>query len=390
MIAVLADDLSGAAEIAAVGWRIGLKAQVCTAFRPSAQADLVVVDTDTRAATPAIAQARVQDATGALRSGSSQWSYKKVDSVLRGHVKIELEAMMRTLGKSRTVLAPANPSRGRIIVDGRYLIEGVPLDQTDFGRDPQWPARTSLVADLLDVSEGCPVHILRHTAYRGTENGVVVAEAQTLADLSEWAGRLDEQTLAAGGADFFKAILEKRLTSRKAVRDEVSIPAQGPRWFVCGSASDESRKAVARAADLGIPVCPMPEALFTATHHDAALIGQWADCTVSALTAHGCAVAAIGMHPKVDAQLALALRTQTAGLVRRVLGQIRIGELFIEGGATARSILDGMGWETLAVFGEYGPGVVRLSVQGPEGQVITLKPGSYRWPEGLLDKKKED
>ena len=76
-----------------------------------------------------------------------------------------------------------------------------------------------------------------------------------------------------------------------------------------------------------------------------------------------------------------------ATLVRRVLGQTRIGELFIEGGATARAILDGMGWETLNVLGEYGPGVVRLSVQGSEGQVVTLKPGSYPWPKGLLNKE---
>ena len=77
-----------------------------------------------------------------------------------------------------------------------------------------------------------------------------------------------------------------------------------------------------------------------------------------------------------------------AALVQRVLGQTRIHELFIEGGATARAILDCMGWETLTVLGEYGPGVVRLSVQGPEGQVVTLKPGSLPWPEGLLDRKR--
>ena len=78
-----------------------------------------------------------------------------------------------------------------------------------------------------------------------------MAEAQTLADLSEWAGRLDDQTLAAGGADFFQASLEKRLPSRKAASEEVLTPLPGPRWFVCGSASEPSRKAVAQAIPSG-------------------------------------------------------------------------------------------------------------------------------------------
>jgi len=389
MIAVLADDLSGAAETAAVGWRFGLTAEVRTALSPGGEADLVVVDTDTRGATAALAQARIRDAARALQSGSVEWVYKKVDSALRGHVGMELEVMMRTLGKRRAILAPANPSRGRVIVGGRYLIDGVPLDQTDFGHDPQWPARTSLVAGLPGTSEGCPVHVLRHTAYRGEESGIIVAEAQTTADLSAWAGCLDDQTLAAGGADFFTAILERRLPSRKAVRGEGSTPVQGPRWFVCGSTSDESRKAVARASRLGIPVCVMPEGLFTAGRYDDAWIGQWAGAIVSALTVHGCAMAAIGRRPERNAQLALALQARMAILVRRVLGLTRIGELLIEGGATARAILNGMGWETLTVLGEYVPVVVRVSMHGPEGQVITLKPGSYPWPEGILEKKRK-
>jgi uncharacterized protein YgbK (DUF1537 family) len=286
------------------------------------------------------------------------------------------------------VLAPANPSKGRIVAEGRYLIDGVPLDQTDFARDPQWPARSSLVAELLDTSAGCPVHILKLTTYNDIQTGIVVAEAQTLADLSGWAGCLDEQTLAAGGADFFKAILEKRLPSRKASPEEVLAPLPGLKWFVCGSASQTSRKAVAEASRLGIPVCPMPEAMFTAPQGDKVWIEKWATDIISALTKHGCAIAAIGRPPEVNAQLALSLRTSMAALVRQILAQIRIGELFIEGGATARAILDGMEWETLAVLGEYRPGVVRLSIQGPGGQVITLKPGSYPWPEGILEGRK--
>lgn len=389
MIAVVADDLSGAAEVAAVGWRIGLTAQVRTAFSPAGEADLVVVDTDTRSASGALAQARVQDVAVSMQSPPVQWIYKKVDSVLRGHVGIELETMLRTLGKSRAILAPANPSRGRIIAGGRYLVDDQPLDRTDFARDPDWPARTSRVSDLVGPSGGCPVRVLTPAAYNGTETGIVVAETRTAADLAQWAGCVDEQTLAAGGADFFQALVDRRLSSRKTRPQEALSPLEGPRWFVCGSASEASHRALAGASGLGTPVCPMPEAMCRDPQCDEALIAQWADAVVSALTVHGCAIAALHRPAGPCAQRALTLRIRTAALVRQVLGRTQIGELFIEGGATARAVLDGMGWEALTVLGEYGPGVVRLSVRVPGGQVVTLKPGSYPWPEGILDRKED-
>jgi hypothetical protein len=43
-----------------------------------------------------------------------------------------------------------------------------------------------------------------------------------------------------------------------------------------------------------------------------------------------------------------------------------------------------MGWHRLAVKEELAPGVVTLSVIGSASELLTLKPGSYRWPESLI------
>jgi uncharacterized protein YgbK (DUF1537 family) len=85
-----------------------------------------------------------------------------------------------------------------------------------------------------------------------------------------------------------------------------------------------------------------------------------------------------------SARLALDLRTHMAGLVQQLLAQTRVKELLIEGGATARAIMEAMGWDMLVVTGEHAPGVVRLRVHAPQGQMVTLKPGTYPWPAGLL------
>ena len=66
MILVLADDLSGAAELGAVAHEHGLSAEVQTAFDPSATADVLLVDLDTRLATAEEAAARVAPLLSAL------------------------------------------------------------------------------------------------------------------------------------------------------------------------------------------------------------------------------------------------------------------------------------------------------------------------------------
>ena len=53
----------------------------------------------------------------------------------------EIEAVLGPLGLRRALLVPANPALGRVIRGGCYFIDGIPIDKTDFGQDPEYPAR---------------------------------------------------------------------------------------------------------------------------------------------------------------------------------------------------------------------------------------------------------
>lgn len=381
MIVVIADDISGAAEIAAVGKRWGLKAQVQTRFDPTASVNLVAVDTDTRSGTRQEAQERITALADRLRSADIDWCFKKVDSVLRGHVYIELATLMNSLGKRRTILAPANPSRGRTITHGQYLIDNQPLDQTDFANDAVYPARTCRVAELLSG----PVYIAAVQENDFPRDGIVVGQAESREHLEHWALQVHDEVLPAGGADFFQALLESKLKHRQVAHNQSSVMANDAIFFVYGSGSETSRQAVIQAKTSGVPVCPMPDALYNQPlSSNRTLIRQWAEDIVVALAQGDRVVAAIIQPVVSDARLALYLRTQTAAMVQHVLGKIDIRELLIEGGATGRAILDRMGWQRLNVTGEYGPGIVKMQVPGHQDQIVTLKPGSYPWPEELL------
>src|SRR5439155_13896885 len=94
-----------------------------------------------------------------LTASRAQWIYKKVDSVLRGHLLVELEAMMDQLGLNRALLVPANPSLERVVRNGQYFVRGKPIHETDFRLDPEYPRYTSSVGELLGASGARSVHV---------------------------------------------------------------------------------------------------------------------------------------------------------------------------------------------------------------------------------------
>ena len=124
MIGVISDDLTGAAELGAVGLRYGLAAEIVAGEGAIAASDLVCVDTNSRSTSREEAARRTAAAARQLNAAGAQWVYKKVDSVLRGHVVAEVEAVMKAFGVDRALVVPANPLLGRIVRDGRDYVRG--------------------------------------------------------------------------------------------------------------------------------------------------------------------------------------------------------------------------------------------------------------------------
>lgn len=146
-IAVLADDLTSAADGAAPFVARGLTAAIGRGRLPCQAAAVVAVDSGSRSATSS--QAFEQVARLTARLASRAVLYKTVDSTLRGHVAEELEACFAASGRKALVFAPAFPQAGRTTVGGIQLVDGVPVSESSYGRDPVHPARYSALADLV-------------------------------------------------------------------------------------------------------------------------------------------------------------------------------------------------------------------------------------------------
>jgi len=371
MIAVIADDLSGAAELAGVARRRGLRAEVHTRAGLQSDADVICIDTDTRSRPSSAAALVVRDVAQQVVAARPAWIYKKCDSMLRGNVIAEVIAVQEATGKSRAVLASANPSRGRLIRNGHFFIDDKPLHTTELARDPEHPRTTSCVRDLL-----FSLHSGNSSTGAAVEN-ICTPDVASEADLIRVSNTIGEDTLPAGGADFFEALVASRghspATPAGADASAAAIaPAEvpdltGPTLLVCGSAAVWDTR-VHQAAEHRIPAFAMP-------HELAEIARAW--------NSAGCILLGIGNGSFTRELGSKALLNDLARTVAALLRTRAAGRVCLEGGATAAEVVRELGWQRLIALEAFLSGVGVLRPGGASDPVLWIKPGSYDWPGDL-------
>jgi uncharacterized protein YgbK (DUF1537 family) len=376
---VLADDMSGAAEIGGVAFQFGLTAgiQLDRKRVSTNHENVTIIDTASRSLDP---EKAVENMLGVI-SGDDMASYnlvfKKVDSVLRGLVVAEVKALLNDPVFDRVLLIPANPSRARIIRDGRYLIGGIPVDKTGFRHDPIHPRLSSSVHELLDndinVRTGEDPSVL-------SGGKIFIPDISSEDEICRFLAKVYRPgVLLAGGSDLFRAFLSfvMKLNPR---RDRVLPLKFAYQHFISGSSSETSVDFARQLKNLGYAVFSLPghairsESVFVAWTNgirEAVKEGRTVLVSGPSRTLNG---------PGDSAEVARKLAR--AGKV--LAENARQGtHFFLEGGDTASAFFREMAWDRLIVSQVHDVGVVTLKPEGAAMQV-TVKPGSYPWPEKLM------
>jgi len=357
---VLADDLTGAAEIAAIAHENGMQSVVLTRLpRSPIKTDVLVFDTDTRLARPAVAARRVRETVRRLKKLPHAGFFKKTDSVLRGPVLAELAAAVAALGLRRALLVAGNPSLGRTIRHGHCLIAGLPLDQTAFGRDPHHPARSSSVLTLLGAGKDGRT-VCAKPGGRLPRSGVIVGDHRSASDTLRWARSVDGHTLPAGGADFFQAWLRSRIAVNPYPAS-VTIPTS-PALLLLGTTAAPA----------------LPHAMFFSGTRPPSAVRVAAALRRQNTVAVTATVVTLN-DPHAPARISRGY----ASLARTLRDTGAFRHLLVTGGATSAAVLRKLGWTRLKVVRVWGPGVVTLEPLGEPAFAVTLKPGSYLWPADI-------
>jgi uncharacterized protein YgbK (DUF1537 family) len=356
MIAVIADDFTGAAELAGISLRYGLSVSVHLDNVIDENADIVIVCTDSRSTQKAAAIYCTADAVEALMEHESSVIYKKIDSVLRGYVIDEVKVQMELSKKSKAFILPANPSLQRTISKGEYYINGKKITDTAFVNDPEFPISNATVSSMLHDET---VQVLKHDDWLPVE-GIVIGEAETTKDVEAWAATIDESWMLVGAGDFYTALLQKKYQ----LEAQAAPTLQSPHLYVCGTAFAE-RKQFIRSLNCCVY---MPDSMSE----------EWLKETGDIIKKQGKAVIAIDE----SSESALTLRTTMAKAVAATVTRENVKEVFIEGGSTAAAVLEELSIKKLTPVNELSRGVVRMK----SGDLfVTVKPGSYQLPNEIIE-----
>lgn len=374
-VLALADDLSGAAETAAVLADPARPALVLLGGAPhdtggpavSVTGGLVVVDLDCRATTPRIAGRRTAAALAAAGDGVT--TFLKIDSLLRGNVAAGVDALA---ARGPVVVAAALPAAGRTVVDGIVHLHGVALHAST-----AWAAETAVpprdVAAALG-RPGCPV--LDLDAVRGDPAGalaaaldrapVVVCDATTDADLDRIAGAALASGAALAGSGGAAAALG-RVTGRTGLDAGPAAGGHRAVLAVVGSAEPVAARQVGRLLDDGAaeirlaPGAPAPTRPVRGAPPPAD-------------RPHHPGVTVLRPEPGVrgdPAAVAGALAAAAAALAAGPGGP----HLVLTGGETARRVLDALDVDRLVPLGQVAHGAVRCRTA--DGREVVTRPGSF-------------
>jgi len=388
-VAIIADDITGAADTAAKFARAGQPVAVALNGQPvSGEAPLAfAVTTESRACSPDIARERVLAAARAAVSAGAGSIYKKVDSNLRGNIGAELAALKECrLGP--IVLAPAFPARGRTTLHGIALVEGVPVAETEMAQDPEAPVTHSKIADLLLAQEDdlrishCRPDLLRS----GGESlvrlladcDVLVVDAETDGDLEVIAAAVlnaSPPPVLAGSAGLAGAVAKHLLGP--AARPSWPAGRSGPVLAVLASSSERLARQVAAVSD-DATVIALPCAKLT---WDDDLVPELNEAIAQAVTELGAGrdavVNAAGPLPDVPNPVGLVVE-HLAHLAYVVVRRAGPKGLLVGGGATAQAVLATLDVRAINVDDEPLPGIAAGVAVGGEldGRPVVLKPGA--------------
>lgn len=399
MIVVIADDLTGAAEMAGIAWRNGCQVGFLviderlgnnTRLRIKEARlrgiDVFVVATNCRSQNTTEAVHTIQNVMEGINA-DKDILFKKTDSALRGHIVAEISVMLKTLGIRKSLLLPQNPSKKRTIEKGVFRICGVELHQTAFRFDPEYPISTSNVEEVLTGTKSLSIE-------EDLAEGINIADASDANEVQLQLNKATTDTLIAGGADLFEAFLLQNsvinsfdnhlIHSNEESGEEItglrrkSFPTERARKpllqlsesciVVCGSTQS-------KPIQLGFPISLMPENVYHGASAE-----NWIQSACLEYSRSHSIVIGIGNHTEMIAQYANRLK-ETLSIVVCSLLDVFVPELIIiEGGATAYALLSRMEIRQIEVREEIAPGVVCLSVKMASNNInVIVKPGSYPW-----------
>jgi uncharacterized protein YgbK (DUF1537 family) len=372
-IVMIADDLSGAADCAVSCAVQGLRTvvQLSDTQHAGDAPQVLAIDAATRSMPADRAAATVERIVAKYEPAPGRVLFKKLDSLLRGHIGGELAAMRCGRTPAVIVMAPALPAQGRTTLDGCQCLNGQRLAAADAPKMLESAGLTSAQINLALIRGGSPQLPLK-MAELARAHDVLVCDSETEADLQSIAAAIatlpqagwNRSIIWAGSSGLARHIPEAMgIAGASSPVEEPRF--RGPILVVVGSRAPLAHEQASEAArpDGMITVLLAPETLREGS--DSAL--------GNALASGNDVLAAIESRGETaeDPHLCSAL----ASIVLPHMD--KVGALIATGGETARALLVASGITGLRLLREVEPGVPLAVSAGARQIPVITKSGSF-------------
>ncbi|MDZ8275357.1 four-carbon acid sugar kinase family protein [Microbacterium aquimaris] len=393
---MIADDVTGATDVAAALRRAGLRTVLCLQAEIDAsvdEVDAIVVGLKTRSipAAQAVEQS-LRALAGLRRVGVTQLYFKycsTFDSTEHGNIGPVTEALAEAIGATRVVSTPAAPLHGRTVYQGRLFVGEELLDETHMRDHPVTPMRDSSVPRLLRQQSTKEVALIPLGRVRGGVDVLrdAVADASTLHvvvdateedDLTVIARAVADHHLVAGSAGLVGALARLRPTN-----DQPPVKAPtGRTAIIAGSCSRRTLEQVEAFLAAG----GAGHQLVASGTESAADLAQraleWWDALPDGSSGmiYSSAPAAQRSSTSLDTG---ALYERAAGLVADGLAARGVTRMLIAGGETSGEVVRALGIESAVVGEEVAVGAPWI--HAGTGVSLVLKSGNFGEPEMFIE-----
>lgn len=404
LLGVVADDLTGATDVALMLQRAGMRVVQVIGVPASAdalpEADAVVVSLKSRTTPAAEAVAQSLTSARALRQrGAKQVLFKycsTFDSTDAGNIGPVAEALMEELAAQSAIFCPAFPANARTIYLGHLFVGNRLLSESSMRDHPLTPMRDpDLVRVLgrqtrrgvglvpLPVIEAGPEAIRAAIAREAAQGRpFVVTDALVDQHLLSLGKALAGAPLITGGSGIAMG-LPANFGIVPAAERPAPMPSvpQGRSLVLSGSCSEATRRQVAHAIAAGVPSLQLePERLADGTQ-DAAAAARW----LADQPRNRAALVYATAEPEAVRRAQAALGTAKAGaVVEAAMAEIAAAavasgttRLIVAGGETSGAVVQALGARALAIGPEIDPGAPWTRVVDGPAIALALKSGNF-------------
>ena len=398
---LLADDYTGALDAGVrlseqgVSVRVVSEREGESAIRDCAE-EALSIDMGSRRLAPESAKTLVSKLVRIGIEHGFDHFYKKTDSALRGNIGAELAGMIDAAGSDAAgvTFVPAFPESGRTVSGGILYIDGVPVSDSVFGKDPFTPVMKSSVAEIIRGQTDFRTETVRRSQYGSLkepfEAGCVrIVDAETTGDIDAIGEALkgtENTRFLSGCAGFAKQL--PALIGFDRTEQPGLCPADGL-LVISGSLNPTTLKQVEWGKENGFTVFTLTREQKTrADYLDTIECAAFVDMVCAALTESGrVIIRSAGAAPE-DEETLLDGKARTekniAAIASRVLNRSAECGLAVFGGDTLSSILLELGVAGVIPVREIEPGTVAATIEiGSAKRLLITKSGGLGSPDIL-------